>query len=180
MRDVDVGRDVGIEAMDTLMATVWGSFLPSYPTQQDCQTTEFEVEGLRVRLELCGQGQIGCSLTRLTAWPMRSPLWVLRRVGEEVVARVTCLLEPLELVEVAPRLGLMQIRSARPWKRNGHVEYYELLAALQVDGHMGLSLSRYRVEKGARGRTAVPINLTWEMLERLLDDLAAAFQAGTV
>jgi len=141
---------------------------------------EFEVDGLRVRLEIGEQGPIGCSINRLTVWPVHAPFWVLVDVGEAVASRVTYLLEPLKVIETAPRLGLMQIRSARPLVRRGQTEYYEILAALQVDGHIGLSLARYRTQKGARGRTLVPINLTWETLERLLDDLTAAFLAGDV
>ncbi|NOZ05871.1 MAG: hypothetical protein GXP41_05905 [Chloroflexi bacterium] len=155
---------------------MWKSFLPAVSAQQPFESSVFEVEGLGVQMDIRNQGPVGCSFTRLVVWANHALPVDLGRLGEETVSRVTYLLEPLRLVEVAPRLGYAQIRSTRPSVRNGRREYYEAVSNQLASGHCVLTLARYRMVKGNRQRTAVPINLTWEALERLLEDLSLAFR----
>jgi len=166
----------GRQTVDILTNRVWKSFLPAVTAKQPFESSIFEVEGVGVQMDIRSQGPVGCSFTRLAVWASR-PLPVdLARLGEEVASRVTYLLEPLRLIEVAPRLGYAQIRSTRPSVRNGRREYYEAVSNQLADGHCVLTLARYRAVKGNRQRVAVPINLTWEALERLLEDLSLAFR----
>ncbi len=166
----------GRQTVDILTNRVWKSFLPAISAQRPFESSVFEVEGLGVQMDIRSQGPVGCSFTRLAVWANHSLPVDLSLLGEETVSRVTYLLEPLHLVEVAPRLGYAQIRSERPSVRSGYREYYEAVSSQLANGHCVLTLVRYRIVKDKRRRVSVPINLTWEALERLLEDLSLAFR----
>jgi len=168
------GSVIQKEAVDLLRSSVMLPPVIVDPRQGDSGLREFTVYDLRVRMEVATQEKIGCSLQRLTVWPTRSIRWDAKRVGEAIAKRVTYLLEPLRVVEAMPERGYLQVRSAQPWGWDGHLEYYELTTADPGDGRPGLSLARYRASKGVRGRTAMPMNMTWEALDRLLGDLSSA------
>jgi hypothetical protein len=171
------GSVIEMEAVDLLRSSMMSPPVIVDPRQGDSELREFTVYDLRVWMEVARQETIGCSLQRLTVWPTRPIRWDARRVGEAIAKRVTCLLEPLRLVEAIPERGYVQVRSARPWRGDGHIEYYELTTAGSGDGRPGLSLKRYRTSKGVRGRTAMPMNMTWEVLTRLLEELSAVLSA---
>ncbi len=166
----------GRQTVDILTNRVWRSFLPAVSANQPFESSVFEVDGLGVQMDISSQGPVGCSFTRLAVWANHALPVDLGRLGEETTSSVTYLLEPLRLVEVAPRLGYAQIRSTRPSVRSGRREYYEAVANQMANGYCVLTLARYRAVKGNRKRAAVPINLTWEALERLLEDLSLAFR----
>jgi len=168
---------VGEERIAVLMRGMRAPPLIVSPTQQDEGRRAFQVNDLDVSVDVCAQEQVGCSIKRLTVRPKRPISWDPKRTGQAIAKRVTYLLEPLRLIEAAPQWGTVQVRSSKPWRNNGHVEYFEIVAEDEGAGQVGLSMCRYRATKGRRGRTPIPINLTWEALERLLSDLSTALLA---
>lgn len=168
---------VGEERTAVLMSSMRAPPVIVSPTQQDSGRRAFQVNDLHVWADVRTQEQVGCSLNRLTVRPKRPITWDPKRTGQAIAKQVTYLLEPLRLIEAVPQWGTVQVRSTQPWRNNGHVEYFEIVAEDEGAGQVGLSMCRYRATKGLRGRTPIPINLTWEVLERLLSDLSSALLA---
>ena len=91
----------------------------------------------------------------------------LSRFAESLAARLTYLLEPISTIEADP--DVVQLRSDPPSAEDNHTRcYFELLARKG-----SLSLVRYRKSVG-QPRTLVPMQLTHEVLSRLLVDFDAA------
>ena len=92
--------------------------------------------------------------------------------AERLADSVTYLMERLALVEVVETSQQAQLRSAPPHRVDGAVEYYEAFLSREADGTLKVHLTRYRSDTATQHRTSVPLNLTREVLLRLLDDLA--------
>jgi hypothetical protein len=97
----------------------------------------------------------------------------LRAWGHHVADRVTYLFERLELQEVDDEAGRALLRSARPRRRHGLRGYYQVELARSSEGRRTVSLSRMAFDESTRTRSAVPMQLTVETLERLAEDLGA-------
>jgi hypothetical protein len=91
----------------------------------------------------------------------------LTRFADGLAARLTYLLEPISTIEADP--DVVQLRSNPPSQENDRARcYFELLARTGV-----LSLARYRKAIGMP-RETVPMQLTHEVLSRLLVDFNSA------
>ena len=118
--------------------------------------------------------RLGCSFAELTVRsiePVEKEPSVKAR-AERMADSVTYLMERLALVEIDEASQRAQLRSAPPWQAGGAVEYYEAFLSSEMDGTLQVHLARYRQDAGAQRRRSVPLNLTREVLQRLLDDLA--------
>ncbi|MDZ7359845.1 MAG: hypothetical protein ONB46_03835 [candidate division KSB1 bacterium] len=109
------------------------------------------------------------SVARLQAPPNMSLTELLQRQAGEIERRLSYLQERFRLVELDEFNVLAQVRSAAPYQKNGERFYYELL----LQHGNSVTLTRYRKSATAEKRELVPFHLTPEMLERLVDDLAA-------
>jgi hypothetical protein len=92
----------------------------------------------------------------------------LKRVAENLSARITYLLEPVQPIEVDPEQCVVQLRSVPPQKEDDKTSYYELL--VQRTGE--ISLTRYESVVG-QGRAPIAAQVTREVLSRLVEDFAA-------
>lgn len=91
----------------------------------------------------------------------------LKKRAENLVSKVTYLLENLALVELDSVTLLAQIRSASPYKEIDLLTYYEII----IDSQGNLSFGRFQQKKG-QPREPISFKLTEEVFERLIDDLA--------
>jgi hypothetical protein len=82
--------------------------------------------------------------------------------------RITYLLEQIGPLELDPGAGEVLIRSTPPDQLPDGAQYYEIM--LSQKGGLFL-LRRYRSIKGTPGRTAVDMQVTHEVLFKLVDDL---------
>ncbi len=121
--------------------------------------------------ELVGLDAIGCAFKELEIVSpalAKDSLEQLRKRAEKLTAAVTYLLEPLGLVEIDGDAAVVQLRSKPPQKEGRERTYYELLVRRD-----GISLRRWRSAAGAP-RTAIPAEVTREVLLRLADDMQQA------
>jgi hypothetical protein len=93
----------------------------------------------------------------------------LTEVAQSLAKRLTYLLEPISPIESDAEGCVVQMRSMPPKTQPDQIDYYELL----VSREGLLSLVRYCRAKGSP-RTAIPAQVTREVLVRLATDFAAA------
>ncbi|MEX0703930.1 MAG: hypothetical protein WD069_17655 [Planctomycetales bacterium] len=105
----------------------------------------------------------GCDTDKLTEW------------AEALSRRVTYLLEGLGPIEIDKNAGQVLVRSNPPDQQPTGSSYYEVL--LQSDTSGNFSLRRYQAVKGAPGRTQVDVQVTHEVLLKLVDDLVDTIPA---
>ncbi len=114
---------------------------------------------------------MGCAVAGLRLEDLRAPARdadALKAWADRLTGRITYLMERIAVIEVDAAGGSALLRSAPPGLREEFRFYYE--AVLRRPGT--LTLTRYRYHNGDRERTEVPCNLTLEVFERLVDDLA--------
>lgn len=126
----------------------------------------------RLQLELTAIGSIGVAFDALEFATTRRPEWSadeLTAWGERIARRVTYLMEPLKVLEIDANEGEVQIRSDAPTPRAELRSYYEIRL-----GRAGTCrLQRYVFDETTRRRQRASCQLTREVFERLVDDLAA-------
>jgi hypothetical protein len=88
-----------------------------------------------------------------------------RRIEE----RIRYLTEGLKTIEFDRAAGVLQMRSAETFSNGSERDYFELY----LSGGWKAVLRRYKGSEEGHGRQAVPISLTMEVLERLVNDLSA-------
>lgn len=129
-----------------------------------------------VTLALTSVGQAGVAFETLeltTRDPSTSTTLdgdALKAWGERLVRRLSYLMEPLSILEIDTVGGEADLRSARPTTRDGHRYYYEMRLA----GDGSLRLRRKAYDESQRRGSAVPCQMTREMLDRFVDDLVEA------
>jgi hypothetical protein len=84
--------------------------------------------------------------------------------------RITYLLENIGPLERDDRSGEVLIRSTPPSKQATGARYYEIM--LKSRGGGRFTLKRYESIAGQHGRSPVPMQMTHEVLLKLVDDLA--------
>lgn len=123
-------------------------------------------------IELVALDSLACAFERLAMDSQKlagAPVDRLKRVAENLSARITYLLEPVQPIEVDPEQCVVQLRSVPPQKEDDKTSYYELL--VQRSGE--ISLTRYESAVG-QGRVPVAAQVTREVLTRLVEDFSAA------
>lgn len=100
---------------------------------------------------------------------------VLERWADAISQRVTYLLEGVGPLEVDEENAQVLVRSTPPDKQADGTTFYEIFLASQSNGNF--SLRRYRAQKGTPGRDQVDIQLTHQVLTRLVDDLVDTIPA---
>lgn len=98
----------------------------------------------------------------------------LAEVGRSVAGRLTYLLEPLVLLEASVDRALL--RSMPPTVLGDAGDYYELWLGAEASSGTA-ELRRYRAYRRGQGREPLPMTFTWELVERLVDDLHAVLGA---
>jgi hypothetical protein len=136
---------------------------------------EAAVGSFQARLELEDGDRLGCLarsvLVERTAvrGATETPPAALRLRAEQVTKHIGYLLEDLDVVEIDCGEGVCQIRSFPPARGEKGICYYELM--LEEKGRA--VLLRYEKCAGETHRIIKSMNLSLEVLQRLVDDLAA-------
>ncbi len=130
----------------------------------------------RLQLDLTSFDSVGVAFDALEFATTERPEWSsddLTAWGERLAKRVTYLMEPLKVVDIDAAEGEVQIRSDAPTPRADLRSYYEIRL-----GRAGVCrLHRYAFDETTRRRRRASCNLTREVLERLIDDIAATAAA---
>lgn len=94
----------------------------------------------------------------------------LRERADTLCHRLAYLLEPIRVLEVDAQAGEVQARSNPPDRQPDRIRYYELRFATPST----LRLQRFEKRTAESSRQQIPLHLTYELLEKLTNDLAAS------
>jgi len=137
-------------------------------------TMEWLVEGgPAVAVDFTVVDSLSCGFRelRLSAGELsNAPFEALQSWADGLCKKVTYLLEHVGPLESDSAAQTVLIRSTPPSKQSDHVTFYEML--IQAPGT--LSLRRYTRAAHEADRTACEIQITHEVLVRLVQDIVAA------
>lgn len=139
----------------------------NWRTADDLHILETTQNGWTATLTASAVDTIGARLWEVAATREGDAVADLKALAERVSGRVTCLLEPLRVLEVDTEQGLAVCRSQEPTTKQDQKYYSEL--SLHQDG--GMELRRYRAATPGQRREQVPFALTHEALAKLVHDL---------
>jgi hypothetical protein len=100
----------------------------------------------------------------------------LKAWAQALSQRVTYLLENIGPLELDPASGQVLIRSTAPDQQAGTASFYEVLLSSHGSGQF--TLRRYRSQKGAASREQVDVQVTHEVLRKLVIDLVETIPTG--
>ncbi len=127
---------------------------------------------MEVHLDFVEVDRLSCALRELRlSIPSMSQAApdLLREWADALCGRITYLLENMGPMEFEPDAGKILIRSTVPTQQPNKRLFYEVLLHANANG--SFSLNRYESLPGQPGRTAVDLQLTHEVLTRLVCDL---------
>lgn len=130
-----------------------------------------DVSAGQVQCQLTAVDKLACeflSLTLITDWLRDVSVEDLRRLGDTLSRKLNYLLEPISPMELDSEGLSLQLRSKPPQGDGDKRCYYELVA--RRGGK--IELRRYRKRPG-EPRSAIPAQVTREVLARLADDFNA-------
>jgi hypothetical protein len=128
--------------------------------------------GAHLSCRLVALDTLACAFTNLTLRSVslqNRSAGDLKRIAENLSAKLTYLLEPISPIETDAHGCVVQMRSNPPQKDADRTSYYELLVAKTGE----LSLVRYTRAVG-QTREVIPTQLTREVFCRLAGDMSAA------
>ncbi|WP_437229441.1 hypothetical protein SH661x_001441 [Planctomicrobium sp. SH661] len=137
-----------------------------------------DASGVTVRLELTVVDSMSCAFSELVLFVPQlqtATFAELEQWANDLAQRVTYLLEKIGPLELDPAQGQILIRSTPPTVRPHGTEYYEVL--LTSSGNGSFTLRRFQSIAGQPGRTPADVQVTHEVLFRLIDDLLATIPA---
>lgn len=124
-----------------------------------------EIDFTAVDSMSCSANEIRVSVPHL----VDAEFEVLKKWAQALCGKVTYLLENIGPLEFSPDSGEVLIRSTPPDQQSAATQFYEVI--LQSHSQGNFSLKRYRSEKGKPGRDHVDIQVTHEVLRKLVNDL---------
>ncbi len=132
-------------------------------------------DGVEVTLEFATVDRMSCALEEIRLHVpslAQAGFDALKKWAEALSRRITYLLEPIGPVEFDPDSGEVLMRSAPPDQRESSTAFYEI--RLQLAGGGNFALRRFRCSRGPDAqREQVPMQVTHEVLDKLLADLVA-------
>ncbi len=129
-------------------------------------------DGVQLTIEFSAVDTLSCSFRELTLHIPKlvgRELKVLKQWADDLSRRVTYLLENIGPVEIDKLGDQILIRSTPPGRSKTTAKFYEVL--LSARGNGTFSLKRFAFEPGQSGRNAVDVQLTHEVLNKLIGDL---------
>jgi len=137
-------------------------------------TVRVDATPLHLSGEVLLADQLSCLVSELTVRATDGRTLTtedLRETADTLCHRLTYLLEPIRVLEVDAEAGEVQARSQPPEKQPDRVRYYELRFATPST----LRLQRFEKRKESGERQQIPLQMTYELLEKLTNDLVAGF-----
>lgn len=131
-----------------------------------------DASGVTLQIELTLVDSLSCSFSELVLYVpnlKNAPFPMLQQWASELSRQVTYLLEPIGPLEFDPTNGQILVRSIPAAPHPQGSQYYEIL--LTTSGNGTFTLRRYRSIAGQSGRVPAEIQVTNEVLFRLVDDL---------
>lgn len=95
---------------------------------------------------------------------------ILKKRAAFLAGNVKYLLEDLSVLEIDSINTKVQLRSVLPYKEGDMLSYFEIL----MDGHCKITVERFQQKKGENQREQIPFQLTEEVFERLINDMATS------
>jgi hypothetical protein len=129
-------------------------------------------QGISVRIEVTAVDSMSCEFSELEVFVpslQNSTFDKLKQWASDLSRRITYLLEQIGPLEFDPQNGQVLIRSTPPGQLSSGTQYYEIV--LSGSGSGSFVLRRFRSVAGQPGRSPVNIQVTIEVLLRLVDDL---------
>ena len=93
----------------------------------------------------------------------------LKEWGQKLCQRITYLLENIGPLEYDEDAGQVLIRSTPPDQKPAGTRFYEVILSSHANGNF--SLKRFESQKGQSGRIQVDLQVTHEVLKKLVEDL---------
>ncbi|MBX3442093.1 MAG: hypothetical protein KF774_06780 [Planctomyces sp.] len=127
--------------------------------------------GLTLRIEFTVVDALSCAFQELALEvpALQSAAFdVFKTWAQNLSRRITYLLEQIGPLEFDPANGEVLIRSTPPDQLPDGTQFYEIMLSQQAGT---FTLKRYRSVKGTPGRSLVDIQVTHEVLYKLVDDL---------
>jgi len=130
-------------------------------------------QDLRVQIMVAEADRFSSMLDRVQISPAATDVpkldfAALSERAEQLVERLTYLVENLAIIEADSESQKIQIRSSEPRTEGERRSYFEII----LDAGRNIALRRFESENGLTRQ--VPFHVTDEVLQRLLDDLAVA------
>ena len=149
------------------LATLNGhrSAAPVTVTLQGPQQVVIELDFLAVDSMSCSLSELRLQVPSLTG----ADAATLEQWAAAICTRVTYLLESMGPLEVDTTTSQVLVRSTPPDQQGGASVFYEILLQNLSSGNF--SLCRYRAVPGQPGRQPVELQMTHEVLQKLLADL---------
>ncbi len=133
-----------------------------------------ESSGITLRLELSQVDSMSCAFSELVLYVphlQNATFDVVKQWAADLSQRITYLLEKIGPLEFDPNNRQVLIRSTPPQAAAHGTRYYEIV--LSSAGQGSFILKRFESIGGQPGRNPVDLQLTNEVLFKLVDDLVA-------
>lgn len=133
-----------------------------------------DAASLHLTAEVLIADQLSCLIHELSIRATEGQIYStdeLRVKADDLCQRLSYLLEPIRVLEVDAAEGVVQARSHPPERQPERIRYYELRFATPST----LKLHRFEKRTDQGQRQQIPLQLTYELLEKLIDDLVRAF-----
>lgn len=128
-----------------------------------------KTDGLQLDVTITDADRLSYQIESLSLQKTEKEGSVLARVklqAAQLEQQITYLLEDIALIELDRLACRAQLKSRVPRHEGDSIYYYELL----LDQGDALSLVRTRYDKDSGTKTTIPMTLTGEVVERLLND----------
>ncbi len=147
--------------------------LKGLSSQSPSPMTVHNAAGLTLTIDFTVVDSLSCAFRELTLGVpglQTSAFSVLETWAKNLSQRITYLLEQIGPLEIDPTAGEVLIRSTPPDQLPDGTQYYEMMLSQRAGAFV---LKRFRSIKGTPGRTQVDLQVTHEVLYKLVDDLEA-------
>ncbi|MCA8996060.1 MAG: hypothetical protein KDA80_03725 [Planctomycetaceae bacterium] len=131
-----------------------------------------DATGVTVYIDLSAVDTMSCQFSELSILVpslQNAPFDKLKKWAADLSQRITYLLENIGPLEFDPANGQVLIRSTPPHQLASGTQYYEIM--LSSSGNGNFTLRRYKSVAGQPGRIAADLQMTHEVLLRLVEDL---------
>lgn len=137
-----------------------------------------DTSGITVRIDLTQVDSMSCAFSELVLFVpqlQNAAFDVLKQWATDLSRRVSYLLEKIGPLEFDPANQQVLIRSTPPQQLPSGTQYYEIM--LSSSGSGAFVLKRFKSVAGQPGRVSVDIQVTHEVLLKLVDDLISTIPA---
>lgn len=129
-------------------------------------------DGITMAIDFSAIDSMSCAFSEITLEVptlQNADAATLEQWARQLSQRVTYLLEQIGPIEIDPAANQVLIRSTPPDQQPDGTTFYEIMLSAHTGGTF--TLRRYHAIKGIPGRTQVHMQVTHQVLEKLVQDL---------